>query len=660
MKRSEATKIASVVHLVFTITGIPETVKQIIAFVCTLLVLSQGASAQINSDSLWVSWKNEQLKDSLRLNSIEMLIRGVINTDPDSALKLVNEQMEFADLAEEHRFRCQARLSRARLFAETGKPLAAVREAEDALRIAEEIKDVPFIGLSHNVLGIILGMLENHSEAIEHYVASTDIALKQNDTASVIRGYRNIGIAFDDIGNLEKAEEYYVSAFDLAVAADDKRLLPFVHVTLGNLYKTLGDPEKALLYYYKVLQDSSLIVNKHTRSGVYLSIAQAYRKLHDPQKAHEFYFKSLRLKQEINNKRSYGRVYVGIGRNYLDRGIHDSAIAYCDTALRLTRETRNLESEHFSCECLYQAYKSLEVNDSALRYHELVYLIKDSLVDIDREKEVNRKELGFAFEKQAMADSLNFAAKEAVMTERSKKQKIGLLAASGGLMLVLALALTVYSGKKKSDELLLNILPYETAQELKQKGTADAKLIDDVTVLFTDFKGFTAMSEQLSPKELVEDLNLCFSEFDRIMEKHGIEKIKTIGDAYMAACGLPAPVSAHAERAIEAAFEMRDFVEAGKQRKIDQGLPYFEIRIGVHTGPVVAGIVGIKKFQYDIWGDTVNTASRMESSGEVGKVNVSETTYEIIKDQYSCEFRGEIEAKGKGKLRMFFVEPSSA
>ena len=214
----------------------------------------------------------------------------------------------------------------------------------------------------------------------------------------------------------------------------------------------------------------------------------------------------------------------------------------------------------------------------------------------------------------------------------------------------------IKKGKKLSDELLLNILPFSIAEELKTKGNAESKLIDKVTVLFTDFKGFTQLSEQFTPQELVAEINECFSAFDQIMHRHNVEKIKTIGDSYMAAGGLPTSNKTHAEDVIEAALEIQQYMTAYKKAREDAGKLFFEIRIGVHSGPVVAGIVGIRKFAYDIWGDTVNTASRMESSGEVGKVNVSESTYTLTQDKFNFTYRGKIAAKGKGEISMYFVE----
>lgn len=210
--------------------------------------------------------------------------------------------------------------------------------------------------------------------------------------------------------------------------------------------------------------------------------------------------------------------------------------------------------------------------------------------------------------------------------------------------------------KQISDNLLLNILPAEVAEELKAKGRAEAKQFDEVTVLFTDFKDFTRLSEKMNAKELVEEINTCFIGFDQIMEAHGLEKIKTIGDSYMCAGGLPVANKTHAADVVSAGLDIQKFIQDRMVERTAAGKDPFQVRIGVHTGPVVAGIVGIKKFAYDIWGDTVNTASRMESSGEVGKVNISGTTYQLVKDKFNCIHRGKIQAKGKGDIEMYFVE----
>ncbi len=206
--------------------------------------------------------------------------------------------------------------------------------------------------------------------------------------------------------------------------------------------------------------------------------------------------------------------------------------------------------------------------------------------------------------------------------------------------------------KQKSDNLLLNILPHEVAEELKEKGASKAQYYDEVSVLFTDFVNFTATAEQLGVDELLAELNINFTAFDQIMEKHGLEKIKTIGDAYLAVSGLPVKNAAHALNAVAAALDILAFVEARKQE-----VPYgLDIRIGIHSGSLIAGIVGVKKFAFDIWGDTVNTAARMEQNSAPGKVNISEGTQLLIKDTFTCTYRGKLQVKGKGEMDMYFVE----
>ncbi len=210
--------------------------------------------------------------------------------------------------------------------------------------------------------------------------------------------------------------------------------------------------------------------------------------------------------------------------------------------------------------------------------------------------------------------------------------------------------------RQKSDSLLLNILPEATAQELKETGQATPKYYELVSVLFTDFKGFTKMAEKLTPNQVIEALDTCFLAFDEICEKYNLEKIKTIGDSYMCVGGLPTNNKTNAFDAVQAGLAMQTWMTEWAKAKEEKGQESWELRIGIHSGEVIAGVIGKNKFAYDIWGDTVNLASRMESSGEVGKVNISEATYALVKDSFQCTHRGEIEAKSKGKIAMYFVE----
>jgi len=219
------------------------------------------------------------------------------------------------------------------------------------------------------------------------------------------------------------------------------------------------------------------------------------------------------------------------------------------------------------------------------------------------------------------------------------------------------------SERARSDKLLLNILPAKIADELKARNEVEPRHYDSVTIMFTDFKGFTRFAEAAEPRSLVNDLNQYFSAFDDIVERHNLEKLKTIGDAYMCAGGMPEANRTHPIDACHAALEIQEFMTRTNRQREKMRMQPWELRIGLHTGPVMAGVVGKKKFAYDIWGDAVNVAARIESSGEAGRIALSESTYHHVKDQFECKHRGPIEAKNKGALDTYFlnrVRPESS
>ena len=317
----------------------------------------------------------------------------------------------------------------------------------------------------------------------------------------------------------------------------------------------------------------------------------------------------------------------------------------------------------------YEILTLLNKDKEAVNLYTTFVALKDSINSSKQKTELAQLEVGQEIKEQDQKDEL-----EKVKQTNARNVKTFYYSSSALLLLLIVFVTanfykqkasnkklkqlneTVSKERERSEELLLNILPSEVAEELKETGSAKAKSFESVTVLFTDFKNFTQASENLSAEDLVKEINYCYSEFDRIVSKYGIEKIKTIGDSYMCAGGLPTKNETHPADLVNAGLELQQFIISHNEERIKRNEPYFELRIGIHTGAVVAGIVGIKKFAYDIWGDTVNTASRMESSGEEGKVNISGATYELVKDEFVCVYRGKVRAKNKGEIDMYFVE----
>jgi len=339
------------------------------------------------------------------------------------------------------------------------------------------------------------------------------------------------------------------------------------------------------------------------------------------------------------------------------------AITYLDSCITLAKKGDDKFFLKESYNTLAELYSAMGKFELAYQTHLKFSELNDTLMNEENKRQF--AEMNTIYETEKKDNQINLLNKDGqIREEKMRKQKIVRNGFMGGFAVVLLFAGVFFNqrnkikkGKQRSDELLLNILPEEVADELKEKGSAAAKQFDGVTVMFTDIKDFTRISETLSPTALVHEIHTCFTTFDEIISKHNIEKIKTIGDAYMCAGGLPVVNTTHAADVVKAAMEIRDFMTQRNAQPDSSGQnPGFEIRIGIHTGPVVAGIVGTKKFAYDIWGDTVNIAARMESSGEAGKINISSSTFALVKDQIKCAYRGKIQAKNKGEIDMYFVD----
>ncbi len=525
--------------------------------------------------------------------------------------------------------------------------------------ISDSVADRMRLRIGHSI-GNAYGHLGDVNEQRKLMMTSLELAKHINDRRMECTALEQIANSYEQQGYMKEAILYFRKALALAEEVGDTYLIA---LELGNIGAVMVDAPDSALWYYRQSLSQMQKPGMQDREGamgwMMQNIGEIFEKKEQVDSALHYYQHSLAIRRSIDHLLGQSVAHEAIARLMFKQGNAKEALENINTGIQIALENNFIQS-------LYSSYKLRSEINARLGKHKealadlLNYMHqRDSIVNEANTKQLVQQSMRYEYGRKMLADSLEFSKKEAVLTERTQKQRIGLIATMGGLALLILLARSIYKGKKRSDELLLNILPEETARELKQKGRSEAKLIDEVSVLFTDFKEFTQFSEKLSPKELVAEIDLCFREFDNIVQKYGVEKIKTIGDSYMCAGGLPVPNKTHATDVVNAAIEIQQFMQKLRVEREAQGKLFFEIRIGIHSGPVVAGIVGVKKYSYDIWGDTVNTASRIESSGEAGKVNISGATYELVKDRFNCKYRGKIQAKNKGEIDMYFVETLS-
>ncbi len=533
--------------------------------------------------------------------------------------------------------------------------------ANELIRLSKIQNNYTYLHRGYLQKGNACRLLGDLNKALESFFKSKEAAIKADFDAG--QGSANMSIAdvYSVIGNPSNARLYYEQAITILRRTHDSLSLATALLNAGEEYANSKNYKIALAYY----NESGILFKKlKYEIGTAYQIGNTgmlYAETRKDAKAMNQIKKAISILEKNKDYYAISDYLTYMSDIYIKRNNPEKALEYATQSLNLATKYGLKKQISISNEKISELYQKSENYEKALQFFKKYIVYKDSLKSIEIVQKIADTRTNYEIaQKQIEVDLLN---------QQKKNQRIMIISSFVFLFLSLLLVIGLYrryqfikktkkiieKEKNISNSLLLNILPEETAQELKKNGKVVAKRYELATVLFTDFEGFTNYSEDLPPEKLVESIDYYFSKFDEIIDKYDLEKIKTIGDSYMCAGGIPFETDDHAYQVILAALDIIDFVEQSNNRLLDDQIN-FKVRVGVNSGSIVAGIVGTKKFAYDIWGDTVNIASRMESNSETGKINISENTYQLVKEQFSCKYRGEIQVKNKGMMKMYFVE----
>ncbi|WP_222165668.1 adenylate/guanylate cyclase domain-containing protein [Edaphocola aurantiacus] len=510
-----------------------------------------------------------------------------------------------------------------------GNTKESLTNSRNRLAIGLRTQNDNVIAESYHYIGIAYATMGENRNAMDNYRNSLAYYRKSGNKTGISDLMLNMGEQYFREEKYDTARTFLNDALKIAEEQGNKGKQTVILSMLTNLYITLKDTTNL-----NIALDKGMAAAQATADPMYISSFSVIKGLVDlygmmkPDGAGSFII--------IPGRRQEFEQTVATVTQQLD--------IYKQSSIDISRWT--------------QIHLALAIANNLLGRPQMAY---DNLIEYNRYKDSfanQEKAKQFSeMERRVVADAADVKVNYANTVRNVSLAGLVLLLLASGVILYAYRQKRrdnklIAAERAKSDNLLLNILPLEVAEELKAKGSSKAQQFDEVSVLFTDFVNFTKISESLGVDELLEELNIHFTAFDRIMEQHGLEKIKTIGDAYLAVSGLPVANEMHAVNAIAAAKDIIAFV-AARRHQVPYGL---DIRIGIHSGPLIAGIIGVKKFAYDIWGDTVNTAARMEQNSTPGRINISENTCSLVKENYTCTYRGKIDVKGKGALDMYFVE----
>ena len=611
---------------------------------------------------------NSGIRDTTMVNRL-LEISVILNKDePDLAQKYANEAIGIAK-------ELNYKKGLAYGYKNLGLPLYFKGELnnelvgywKESLDIFNEIGDKQGISNLQSNIGSIYQTKGDDPTALSYFLNSVRLAEEIGDSLRIATAYLNIGSVYsNETLTYAQALEAYKKSKKIFDAIGYQEGVGYAAINMAELFLKENNPKSAL----NVL-DESIIALRKSGGNIATSLimkGQAHSALGEFGMADSYLKEAITVSTEKDSKIEESKAYIELGNLYNKQDKLTLATENYLKGLNITETTLVYRDKRDIYDGLARTYSKLGDYENAYTYQKLFSAMRDTIRNSDYEKTVGDLRFQFDIENKEKEIELLNAENELKQVElkRATVTKRYFLVVAALLLLIAIGFISRYrfikkSNKKlaeernKAETILLNILPKETAEELKVSGKIKAKEFEQITVLFTDFKEFSVAAEEIAADSLVKSVDYYFSKFDSIIEKNNLEKIKTIGDSYMCAGGLPTKNKTNAEDAYNAALEIMKFVKE-TEKNPPKGIHPFQIRIGINTGPVVAGVVGTKKFQYDIWGSSVNIAARMESSSEAGRINVSENTYQILKDKFDFNYRGIVKVKNSQSLKMYFAE----
>ncbi len=632
-------------------------------FIFLLPLFCWSQDAQLDSMKKVVA---SQKEDSFKVNTLLGMSKRLFRTAPDES---INYATQAKELSEKIKFNSGLAYSLKNIgiaYYMQGQYLKSLDNYEQSLAVFDSLKDKRGAGNILSNIGSIYFDQGDDIKAIEYYLKSLKVSEEIGDKLRTATALVNIGSVYSNkTATTDKAIEYYQRALSLAEEIKDDYLIGTSTVNLGEMYMLKNDDDAALVNFKKSLKAYE---GSEDYPYALIDIGKLYTKKKDFTAALKSEQEAYDIAEKLDARLDMMRSLLALADTYDKMGDKKNALAHYKQAEVFGIEIGAKEMK-LAYGGLATIYADLGDYNNAYKYEALFTAVKDTLYNRETDKKLSGQIFEFSIKQKE--GEINLLTKDKALKDLElKRQKIAKNALIGGLGLSFIIAVIIYrnyrnkiktnkildSQKAEIEKLLLNILPADVAQELQKNGFATARYYEKASVLFTDIKSFSKLADELSPQEVVTELNECFIAFDEIIEKYNLEKIKTIGDSYMCAGGIPTADDNHIINIIKASIEIQEFIKIRNANRIAMNLPPWDIRIGINTGPIVAGVVGKKKYAYDIWGGTVNVASRMESNGEAGRVNISAATYELIKHKYSCTHRGKIFAKNIGEIDMYFVD----